>query len=333
MTTEQIQRLTMRAMVRHEYGDAGRLRLVAVPRPAIGDDDVLVKVHAAGVDRGAWHLMTGLPYPVRLAGYGVRRPRQPVLGREVAGQVVAVGAGVSGVDVGDEVFGIGEGCFAEYVAARADLLVRRPGDLSAVAAAAVPISGLTALQAIRDVARVQAGQRVLVIGASGGVGSFAVQLALAAGADVTGVCGPAKVGMVERLGAHTVIDYSTASIPTDGRFDAIVDAGGHRPLRLLRRALTATGTLVIVGSETGGRWLGGTDRPLRALALSPFVGQRLRPLVSSENGADLAVLADLLERGVVTPVVDRTFPLAGAADAIRYLESGRAMGKIVVTTG
>jgi NADPH:quinone reductase-like Zn-dependent oxidoreductase len=319
----------MKAIVQDEYGEADVLRLDEIDRPAIGDGEVLLKVHAAGVDRGVWHLMTGLPYPVRLAGYGTRAPDNPVRGREVAGRVEAVGNGVTGFRPGDEVFGIAEGSFAEYARADAGKLVLRPSTLPAEQAAAVGISGSTALQAVRDRAKVQPGQKVLVIGASGGVGTFAVQIAKAYGAHVTGVCSTAKVDLVRSLGADRVIDYMREDIGGE-RYDAVLDIGGNRSLTRLRRLLTPHGTLVIVGGETGGRWLGGTDRQIRALLLSPFVGQTLGSLLTSENAADLAVLAELIASGRVTPAIDRTFPLVDAPEAIRHMTDGRVRGKAVV---
>ena len=323
---------TMRAIVQDAYGEADVLRLEVIDRPTIGDAEVLVRVHAAGVDQGAWHLMAGLPYPIRLAGYGLRAPKTRVRGRELAGRVEAVGKDVTSLRPGDEVFGIGEGTFAEYAPAAADKLAIRPAKLGVQQAAAVPISALTALQAVRDHGRVQPGHRVLVIGAGGGVGTFAVQIAKAFGAEVTGVASTGKVDLVRSLGADHVVDYLHDDDLGAGerRYDVILDTGGNRPLRVLRRALTPTGTLVIVGAETGGRWLGGTDRQLRAMAASPFVGQSLRSFIASENAADLVVVADLIESGAVSPAVDRTFPLAETPAAVRYLREGRARGKVVV---
>jgi NADPH:quinone reductase-like Zn-dependent oxidoreductase len=321
----------MKAIVQDEYGEAERvLRLEDIDRPEFGDDEVLLRVHAAGVDRGAWHLMAGLPYPVRLAGYGLRAPRDRVRGRELAGRVERVGRNVTTLRPGDEVLGVAEGCFAEYAVGRADRLVPRPADLSVERAAAVPISGLTALQAVRDHGRVRAGQRVLVIGASGGIGTFAVQLAKAAGADVTGVCSTSKVDLVRSVGADHVIDYTRDDL-VGQPYDVVLDIGGNRPLGQLRSLLTPRGTLVIVGGENGGKWLGGTDRQLRAAALTPFIGHRLRTFIASENGADLRVLTEHITAGAVTPVLDRTFALADTAAAIQYLVEGRARGKVVVT--
>jgi NADPH:quinone reductase-like Zn-dependent oxidoreductase len=323
---------TMRAIVQDAYGEADVLRLAEIDRPAIGDDQVLVRVHAAGVDQGAWHLMAGLPYPVRLAGYGVRAPKTPVRGRELAGRIEAVGRGVTTLRPGDEVFGVAEGAFAEYAPAAAAKLAPKPGGLTFQQAAALPISGLTALQAVRDQGRVTAGDRVLVIGASGGVGSFAVQIAKAFGAEVTGVASTGKVDLVRSLGADHVVDYRLGDDLGAGErgYDVIIDTGGNRPLSVLRRALTPTGTLVLVGAETGGRWLGGTDRQLRAMVLSRFVRQRLRTFIASEKAADLLALSALVESGAVTPVVDRTFPLAETPAAIRHMREGKARGKVVI---
>jgi NADPH:quinone reductase-like Zn-dependent oxidoreductase len=277
--------------------------------------------------------MAGLPYPVRLA-FGLRRPRFTNPGRTLAGTVEAVGAGVSGFRPGDEVYGIASanGTFAEYAVVAAGKLARKPANLSFEEAATVPVSASTALQAVRDQARVQAGEKVLVIGASGGVGSFAVQIAKAYGAEVTGVASTAKLEAVRALGADHVIDYSQED-PTDGRerYDVVLDIAGNRRLTHLRRALTPRGRLVIVGGETGGKWLDGLDRQLRAVLLSPFVGQRLGFFVNKENAADLVTLRELVEAGSVTPAVDRTVPLAETPSAIRQLIDGQVTGKVVVT--
>jgi NADPH:quinone reductase-like Zn-dependent oxidoreductase len=322
---------TMRAVVRDTYGPPEVVRVAEVEVPGIAPHEVLVRVRAAGLDRGVWHLMAGLPYPIRLAGFGVRRPNQPILGRELAGVVEAVGARVSGFQPGDEVYGIGEGSFAEYAPARPAKVVRKPANLSFEEAAAVPVSGLTALQAVRDKGRVEAGQHVLVVGASGGVGTFAVQLAKAFGAAVTGVCSTPKVDLVRSLGADHVIDYTQRDITDDDtRYDVVLDIGGNRPLARLRRVLTPDGTLVIVGGEGGGKWTGGLQRQAGAMALSPFVRQRLGTFVSGENGADLDTLRELVEAGRITPVIDRVCSLSEVADAIRDLEAGRIRGKAVV---
>ena len=322
---------TMQAITQDRYGEAGDvLRLEEIATPAIGEADVLLRVHAAGVDRGVWHLMTGLPYPARLA-CGIRAPKTRVRGREVAGRVVAAGPAVTVLHVGDEVFGIADGSFAQYASAGPGRLAAKPANLTFAEAAAVPVSALTALQAVRDRGRVQAGQKVLVIGASGGVGTFAVQIAKAAGAEVTGVSSTAKVDLVRSLGADHVIDYTRDDITAGGhRYDVIIDTGGHRPLSQLRRALTPRGTLVIVGSEHGGRWLGGSDRQLRALMLAPFTSQRLTTFICSENTQDLQALTELIESGQVRPVIDRTYPLSQIPQAIQYLRDGHAQGKVVV---
>jgi NADPH:quinone reductase-like Zn-dependent oxidoreductase len=322
----------MKAIVQDTYGETDVLELRDIDKPEIADDEVLVRVHAAGVDRGVWHLMTGLAYPIRLAGYGLRAPKTPVPGMDLAGVVEAVGNNVTRFRPADEVFGIGKGAYAEYARAPENKLAPKPANLSFEQAAVVAISGSTALQAVRDKGRVEPGQKVLIIGASGGVGTYAVQLAKAFGAEVTGVCSTTKVDMVRSIGADHVIDYTRADF-ADGqqRYDVILDIGGNRSLSHVRRALTRKGTLVLVGGEDGGRWLGGMDRQLRMLLLSPFVGQQLRSLISKENYEDLIVLTELIEAGKVTPVIDRTFPLTEAPKAIRYMEEGHVRGKVVIS--
>ena len=322
----------MKAIVHDSYGSADGLQLRDIAKPEIADDEVLVRVHAAGVDRGVWHIMTGLPYPIRLAGYGLRAPKTPVLGADVAGVVEAVGNDVTRFQPGDDVFGIGRGTFAEYAPAAENKLAPKPANLTFEQAAAVAISGLPALQGLRDRGRVEAGQTVLIIGASGGVGTFAVQLAKAFGAEVTGVCSTTKVDMVRSIGADHVIDYTHDDF-ADGeqRYQVILDIGGNASLSRLRRALAPTGTLVIAGGEKSGRWLGGSDRQIRALVLSRFVGQTLTTFISSENHEDMIVLKELIESGKVTPVIDRTYPLTEVPEAIRYLEQGHARGKVVIT--
>jgi NADPH:quinone reductase-like Zn-dependent oxidoreductase len=322
----------MKAIVQDTYGETDVLELRDIDKPEIADDEVLVSVHAAGVDRGVWHLMTGLAYPIRLAGYGLRAPKTPVLGMDLAGVVEAVGKDVTRFRPGDEVFGIGKGAYAEFARAPENKLAAKPANLTFEQAAAVAISGSTALQAVREKGHVEPGQEVLIIGASGGVGTYAVQLAKAYGAEVTGVCSTTKVDMVRSIGADHVIDYTQADfVDGEQRYDVILDIGGNRSLSHLRRALTRKGTLVLVGGEEGGRWLGGMDRQLRMLLLSPFVGQTLRSLISKENHEDLIVLKELIEAGKVTPVIDRTFPLTEVPKAIRYMEEGHACGKVVIT--
>jgi NADPH:quinone reductase-like Zn-dependent oxidoreductase len=323
--------ISMKAVVQDRYGPPDVLELKDVAEPAVGADEVLVRVHAAGLDQGVWHLMTGLPYLVRLAGYGLRAPKNPIRGYDVAGLVEAVGEDVTGFRPGDEVFGTCEGAFAELARARADRLARKPAALGFEQAAVVPISGCAALQAVRDRGRVQPGRRVLVIGAGGGVGTFAVQLAKAYGAHVTGVCSTSKTDLVLSLGADRAIDYTREDfVDEDQQYDVILDIAGNRPLLHLRGALAPKGVLVIVGGEGGGRWLGGFDRQLRAVALSPFVGQKLGTWISTPRREDLEELSGFLESGELVPVLDRTFPLSEAPEAVRYLRKGHARGKIVI---
>jgi NADPH:quinone reductase-like Zn-dependent oxidoreductase len=273
--------------------------------------------------------MTGQPYAIRLAA-GLRRPKNQVLGLDVAGTVVAVGAAVTSFAVGDVVFGIGRGSFAEYAAAPAVKLARKPTRLSFEQAAAVPVSGLTALQALRT-GHAQAGQHVLVIGASGGVGTFAVQIAHALGAEVTGVASATKLDLVRSIGADHVIDYTRDDFAAGAqRYDVILDIGGNAPLSRLRRALTRSGTLVIVGGEDGGRWTG-VSRQAGALALSPFLRHRLTSFIARHTQADIEHLAELVEAGDLTPVIDRTYRLAETADAMRRLAAGQARGKLVLS--
>ena len=320
----------MRAIVQDHYGNSDQLRLAEVPDPQAGPGEVLVRVGAAGVDRGTWHAMAGRPLAARLA-LGLRTPRDRTPGRDVAGTVEALGHGVAGYTVGDAVYGTARGSFAELAVVPLTRLARRPANLSVEEAAAVPVSALTALQAVRA-GGVKAGDRVLVIGASGGVGSYAVQLAVDLGARVTGVCGPAKADLVRSLGVERVVDHTSTPLPSlDERFDVVLDIAGHRPVRLLRRLLSARGCLVIVGSENEGRWLGGLQRSMGAALLSPFVRQRLVMLMASEDGTDLATLTDLVERGGVRPALERTFPLEEAAAAVDHVAGGHARGKVVVT--
>jgi NADPH:quinone reductase-like Zn-dependent oxidoreductase len=322
----------MKAIVQDEYGSSDVLELKDIDKPEISDDEVLVRVHAAGVGRDVWHVMTGLPYPIRLAGYGLRAPKNPVIGSDMAGVVEAVGKNVRRFQPGDEVFGIGKGSYAEYVRAPEDKLAPKPANLTFEQASVLAIMGSTALQALRDHGKVRPGQEVLVIGASGGVGTYAVQIAKAFGAEVTGVCSTQKVEMVRSIGADHVIDYTREDFAEgDERYDVILDIGGNSSLSRLRHALTPPGTLVIVGGEGGGRWLGGTDRQIRAMMLSPFVGQKLGTFVNKENHEDMLVLKELVESGEVTPIIDRTYPLVEVPEAIRYLEEGHARGKVVIS--
>jgi NADPH:quinone reductase-like Zn-dependent oxidoreductase len=328
--TDIPQLTTMTAVVQDRYGTADRWRVGGRPIPTIASDEVLVEVHAAGLDRGTQHLMAGEPYAMRLV-YGLRGPRNPVPGLDLAGRVVAVGDAVTRFHVGDDVFGIGKGSFARFAAAKESKLARMPANLRYEQAAAVAVSGLTAIQAVCDVGRVEAGQQVLITGASGGVGTFAVQIAKAVGATVTGVCSAAKVDLVRSLGADHVIDYQHEDVTAcDTRYDLIVDMVSTSSLSQLRSMLTDHGTLVVGGAEDMGMWLG-MGRQLRAVTLSPFVSQRLVMLVSKEHFSGLERLGDMIERGEVTPAVERTFPLAEAPEAMRQLEAGTVRGKLVIS--
>jgi NADPH:quinone reductase-like Zn-dependent oxidoreductase len=320
----------MRAIVQRTYGTADVLIMAEVDQPVIGADEVLVQVYAAGLDRGTWHLMAGLPYAARLVA-GLRTPKKAVPGLDLAGVVVAVGSASTRFQPGDEVFGVGKGSFAEFTAAREDKLARKPAKLTFEQAAAVPVSGMTALRGLSDVGHLQAGQKVLVIGASGGVGSYAVQIAKALGAEVTGVSSTGKLDLVRSIGADHVIDYTKDDF-ADGveRYDLILDVGGDSALSRLRRALSPKGTLVIVGGEGGGKWIG-MGRQARALALSPFVGQRLTTLFPKEHYEFLERLAELIEDGRLAPAIERTYPLVEMPDAMRQLVAGRVRGKLVIS--
>lgn len=322
----------MKAIVQDVYGSADVLRLDEIDVPPVGEKDVLVRVHAAGLDPGVWHLMTGLPYLVRIMGFGLRRPKLRVRGSDLAGRVETVGAAATGFQPGDEVMGVGEGSFAEYAIAPPGKLVQKPPNLTFEQAAVVPISGLSALHAVRDVGKVRSGQRVMVIGAAGGVGSYAVQIAKASGAGVTGVCSTGKMDLVRSIGADDVIDYTREGLgDATMRYEVIVDTAGRRPLSQLRRVLAPRGRLVIVGGDGGGRWLGGFDRQIvRAPILSALSGQTLRGLISKETREDLERLAELIEEARVAPVIDRTYPLHEAPDAIRYLAEGHPAGKVAI---
>jgi NADPH:quinone reductase-like Zn-dependent oxidoreductase len=315
----------MQAVVHDQYGPPDVLELRDVEPPVPGDGEVLVRVRAAGVDRGVWHLLTGRPYLVRVVAFPQRPSRSPIRGLEFAGTVETAG---EGLQPGDEVYGTCAGSFAEYACAEVAKIAPKPSNLSFEQAAAVPISGGTALQGLRDSGALRAGQRVLITGAGGGVGTFAVQLAKAFGAEVTGVCGAGRVELVRSLGADRVIDRGQEDF-ADGRehYDLILDTAGVRPLSELRRALTPDGTAVIVGGEGGGRWLGGFQRQI---FFAP-VSRRVRALAQVERGDDLRYLNGLFEAGQVTPVIERTYPLAEAAEAVRRLETGEVGGKLVLT--
>jgi NADPH:quinone reductase-like Zn-dependent oxidoreductase len=320
----------MKAIVHSRYGPPDVLELKDIDKPVVNDDDVLVRVHAAAVGKGDWLTVGGLPYVARMR-YGLPNPKHPVPGFDVAGRIEAAGSNVIQLHPGDEVFGWCEGSFAEYASVPESQLALKPTNLSFEQAAAVPISGFAALQALRDTGGIQPGQQVVIIGASGGVGSFAVQLAKAYGAEVTGVCSTRSVDMVRSIGADHVIDYTQEDFTRTGqRYDLILEMAGNRSLADLRRALGPRGTLVLVGGS-GGRWFMGTGRTLRAVVLSPFVRQRLRSFFSRPKRTDLVVLKELIEAGKVTPVIDRAFPLSETPEAIRYVGERSTQGKTVIT--
>ncbi|CAM3418653.1 NAD(P)-dependent alcohol dehydrogenase [Kibdelosporangium persicum] len=319
----------MKAIVQYEYGNSDVMRLKDVDAPTPRPDEVLIEVRAAGVDAGVWHLMTGLPYMIRL-GTGLRRPRNPVKGMDVAGRVAAVGAKVTEFKPGDEVFGTCGGAFAEYTTARYNKITKKPPNLTFDQAAAIPGSATAALGAVRDKGEVKAGQRVLVIGAGGGVGSYAVQLAKLAGADVTGLCSTSKLDFVRGIGADEVIDYTKDDFTRD-EFDVIIDIAGNRPLKHTRKALSARGTLVVVGGDDGGKITGGTGWMVKAPLLSLFTKHTVRGLISLANLKDLEVLRDLAEAGKITPAIDRTYPLSEVPQAVAYAQAGHAKGKVVIT--
>jgi NADPH:quinone reductase-like Zn-dependent oxidoreductase len=320
----------MQAILHSRYGPPDALELKDIDQPVVTDDQVLVRVHAAAVGKGDWLTVQGLPYVARLR-YGLPNPKHLVPGFDVAGRIEAVGKSVTQLQAGDAVFGWCEGSFAEYASVPEGQLARKPANLSFEQAAAVPISGFAALQALRDTGGVQPGQQVVIIGASGGVGSFAVQIAKAFGAEVTGVCSTKSVDLVRSIGADHVVDYTQQDFTRTGqRYDLILEMAGNRSLADFRRALTPKGTLVLVGGS-GGRWFMGTGRTLRAVLVSPLVGQRLRSFLSKPKGADLVVLKELLEAGKLTPVIDRTFPLRETPEAIRYVGEQSTQGKTVIT--
>ncbi|MEV0615612.1 NAD(P)-dependent alcohol dehydrogenase [Nonomuraea sp. NPDC050404] len=320
--------MTMKAIRYHAYGPPDVIELQDVGRPEAGDGDVLVRVRAACVNPGDLHLLRGSPYILRAVS-GLTRPKSPMLGNDFAGEVEAVGKGVTRFRPGDEVYGCHAGAFAEYVTVpEGGPIARKPADLTFEQAAAVPTSALTALQALRDKARVKAGQKVLVNGASGGIGTFAVQLARSYGAEVTGVCGSGNAELVRSLGAGHVIDYAKEDF-TRGRYDVILDNVGNRSVADCRRALTPGGTL-IPNSGSGGRWVGPMGRIIRLKAMERFVGQRFPNFVTRENADDLATLAALLEDGTLRPVIDRVHPLSEVPEAMAYAERRHAKGKVVI---
>lgn len=325
---------TMRAIVQRRYGDADVLEFEVIDRPSIADDEVLIEVEAAGLDRGTHHLMTGLPYLIRIAGFGLTKPKQIVPGFDVAGRVAAVGSAVTRFAVGDEVFGMAKGSFAEYAAASERKLAHMPTNATFEQAGVAAVSGITALQALTDVGHLQPGQRVLVIGASGGVGTYAVQLAKALGGHVTAVAGTRNVDLVGSLGADRVIDYASEDF-ADGtsRYDLILDIGGRNSISRLRSVLADRGVLVIVGGEGGDPVTGGIGRQLRAMLLSPFIRQRLTTFISKEDSTYVARLAAHIESGEVVPAIGRRFVLEQVPEAMRLLEAGKSSAKSVIVVG
>jgi NADPH:quinone reductase-like Zn-dependent oxidoreductase len=322
----------VKAITCQRYGGPDVLELEELEEPDPQDEEVRVRVRAASANPRDWHLMRGLPYVIR-PQMGLRGPKFRVLGSDLAGRVEAVGRKVTRFRPGDEVFAhVLEGGFAEYGCVPQDLLGRKPANLTFEQAAAVPLAALTALQGLRDHGRVQPGQKVLIIGASGGVGTFAVQLAKLFGADVTGVCSTRNLELVRSLGADHVIDYTREDFTSNGRrYDLILQLAGTRSPSDCRRALTPKGTLSLSSGESDGRWIGPVGRMVKAVALSPFVSQRLGPFEAKPSQEDLRLLKELIEAGTVSPVIDRTYPLSEVPEAIRYLEQGHARGKVVIT--
>jgi len=325
----------MKAIVRDKYGPPDVLELKDIDKPVLGDDEVLVRVHATSVNPADWHLLRGEPYIARLQ-LGLRKPKDRVLGCDVAGRLEAVGKDVTMLRAGDEVFGSpfmhGLGAFAEYVCVSEGLLASKPATLSFEQAATVPLAAMTALQGLRDHGRIEAGHRVLIVGASGGVGTFAVQIAKYFDAEVTGVCSTRNVEMVRSLGADHVIDYTREDFTQSGqKYDLIFQLAGTRSPSECRRALTSDGTLVLSSGESDGRWIGPVDRIIKALVLSPFVSEKMASFTVKPDRDDLQFLRQLIEAGTLTPVIDSTYPLAEVPEAIRYLEKGHARGKVVIT--
>jgi NADPH:quinone reductase-like Zn-dependent oxidoreductase len=321
----------MRAITQDRYGNSSVLTVANVDRPEIGSEQVLVEVVAAGIDRGTEHLMTGQPYLVRLAGYGLTKPKNPVPGLDVAGRVIAIGAAVTRFAVGDEVFGIANGSLAEFASADEDKLALKPSNISFEQASVSAVSGITALQSLTDVGGLEPGQTVLIIGASGGVGTFALQLAKALGGHVDGVAGKRNLELVRSLGAERVIDHQETRIADiDHEYDLVLDIGGRNSVHDLRKVVSKKGTLVIVGGENGNRITGGIGRQLLAMLLSPFVAQRLATFISKEHYSSMERLGTHLESGEVTPSIGARFDLDDTADAMRLMETGQLSGKTVI---
>ena len=327
----------MKAVVYTDYGSPDVLEIRDVKKPVPNDDQILIKVRAAAVNPLDWHFMEGTPYIMRAMGVGLRKPKIPRLGVDVAGRVEAVGKNVTQFKAGDEVFGGKTGAFAEYVCARADrAVVLKPASLTFEQAASLPIAAITALQGLRDTGHVQAGQKVLINGASGGVGTFAVQIAKSLGADVTGVCSTRNLELVQSLGADHVIDYTKEDFTkSEERYDVILDNIGTQPLSGIRRVLKPKGICVMIGGggPNDGPWIGPFGRVIHTLVLSPFISQKMGMMMAELNKKDLTVLGDLMQSGKVKPVIDRTYPLSQIAEAMRYLEAGHARGKVIITMG
>jgi NADPH:quinone reductase-like Zn-dependent oxidoreductase len=324
----------MKAIAYEKFGSADVLELSEVRKPDVERDEVLVRVRAASPNPWDWHFMRGLPYIARVVGgVGVRRPTKSVLGTDIAGKIEAVGSDVTRFRPGDEVFGfVGGGGFAEYVSAPEGLLALTPVNLSFEQAATVPLAAVTALQGLRDAGEIRPGQKVLIVGASGGVGTFAVQIAKWFGADVTGVSSTRNLELVRSIGADSVIDYTREDFTRGGqKYDLIFQLAGTASPYACRRALTRTGRLVLSSGDSPGRFIGAVSRIIKAALLSPFIGQTMRTLATKPSSEDLQFLKGLIEAGSVSPVIDRTYPLSEAADAIRYLETGRARGKVVIS--
>ena len=322
----------MKAVVQYKYGSPDVLQLQEVDKPVVNDDEVLVRVHAAAVGPHDWHFMRGTPYLVRMVA-GPFKPRLKVLGRDVAGRVEAVGRYVKQFQPGDEVFGeINFGAYAEYVSVPEDGIVRKPANLTFEQAAAVPVSAITALQGLRDKGQIQPGHQVLINGAAGGVGSFAVQIAKSFGAEVTGVCSTRNVDLVRSIGAEQVIDYTQEDFTQSGqRYHLMLDMVGNRSLSDCRRVLNPNGVYVSVGTAQMGDWIGPLTHVFKVLFSSAVGSQKMVPMLAKQTTNDLVFLKQLFEAGEVTPVIDRTYPLSKVPEAIRYLEEGHARGKVVIT--
>ena len=325
----------MKAVVYTKFGPPDVLEIRDIKKPVPNDDQVLVKVHAASVNPYDWHLIRGTPYIMRAMMAGLRKPKDPRVGVDYAGTVEAVGKNVTQLKPGDEVFGNRTGAFAEYVCVRADRAVAlKPANITFEQAAGVPVAGLTALQGLRDKGKVQPGQKVLINGASGGVGTFAVQIAKSLGADVTGVCSGRNVDLVRSLGADHVIDYTKEDFTKGNqRYDVILDNVGTQPLSGFRRALKPEGICVMIGGggPNEGNWVGPMSRPIKAMLMSPFISQKMGMMMAQGNKDDLNAIANLMQSGKVKPVIDRTYPLSEIREAIRYLEQGHARGKVIIT--